>query len=194
MSFNNTEQIGSTWSLDSGLPISRENSPCLQHSRHPQQPLIIEAGILPVGNHISDAVVATFEGEENRQSQHKWLIENGQRIGSVTVQALHLQTPDNGQRPLCNGHGLPISPPDPKFKIVVKNLAGKSFKPWVKSTDTVLHLKELANQQWGIDRDQQIHVQLVYGGHKLEDDKTLGYYDMRDTDGEVQLITRLRGG
>ena len=62
------------------------------------------------------------------------------------------------------------------YQVFVRTLTGTNITLTVSSTDTVLSLKEKVKQENGIPTDQQ---QLIFAGKQLEDDKTLGEYNIQ---------------
>ena len=62
------------------------------------------------------------------------------------------------------------------YQVFVRTLTGKNITLTVSSTDTVLSLKKQVENQESIPTDQQ---QLIFAGKQLEDDKTLGEYNIQ---------------
>lgn len=159
---------------DSGYWGSRENSSSsLQngHAHHSGNGLVIRAGIRPMGM-ADNATAATFQDQE--EGTKNLFDQNGSYIGNVAVGDL-LPTPKT-------------------FEILVQNHAGKQYRPRVQADFTVLQLKQILSEKWGIPPSQQ---NLVYAGENLKDHLTLGSYKMENmlaTNGKVFLTTRLRGG
>ena len=73
------------------------------------------------------------------------------------------------------------------YSIFVRTLAGKNMTFSVDLTDTVLSLKEKVYKQEGIPTDQQ---QLIFAGTQLENDKTLGDYNIQK-EATIHLVIRL---
>ncbi len=75
-------------------------------------------------------------------------------------------------------------------QIYVKTLQGKSITIDVNDTDTIDSLKEKISDKEGIPKDQQ---RLIFSGKQLEDDRTIGDYNI-DADSSINMVLRLRGG
>ncbi len=79
---------------------------------------------------------------------------------------------------------------DNGFEIYVKTLTAETLILRVNSEMNIATVKKLIQDQKDIYPDQQ---RLVFGGQKLEDEKTLEEYDIH-IGSTVHLIERLRGG
>ena len=76
------------------------------------------------------------------------------------------------------------------MQIFVRTLGGNNITLEVKSTDTVLNVKQMIQDREGFDPVEQ---RLVYGGKSLEDGRTLAEYDIRK-ESTLFLLLRVRGG
>jgi ubiquitin C len=96
--------------------------------------------------------------------------------------------PINGLSPVDSQETLKIIG---NYQVLLKNLNGKTRPLHMDGPeDTVRALKAKVQELEGIAPDKQ---RLIYGGHQLEDDKTLGFYEIQ-RDSTVWLVLRLRGG
>ena len=76
------------------------------------------------------------------------------------------------------------------MQIFIKTLSGKTMTLEVDKTDSVESVKRKIEEKEGIEVGQQ---RLVFGGKQLEDNYTLGDYNI-ENDSNIHLVLRLRGG
>jgi len=91
--------------------------------------------------------------------------------------------------PLLGGGGNEGSGGTSK-QIFIKTLQGKTLTLDVSDDDTIQSVKNKIFEKEGIPVDQQ---RLVFNGKQLEDDKTIGEYNIQ-AESNIHLVLRLRGG
>lgn len=77
-----------------------------------------------------------------------------------------------------------------ELHLFVKTLTGVTISIPIQLTDTVQLLKQLIEEQTGVDADQ---MRLIYCGAQLQDDKPLSDYKISDWS-TLHMLLRMRGG
>jgi len=75
-------------------------------------------------------------------------------------------------------------------QIFVKTLTGKTITMDLEDSDSISTIKQKIQDKEGIPADQQ---RLVFNGKQLEDDKTVGDYNIQ-AEANIHLVLRLKGG
>ena len=104
---------------------------------------------------------------------------------------------------ICSGsvlylrnHDVPMEngflqlPAEHFIELTVKTLAGNSFTLWPKHDSTIKGLKDMIGEKEGIPPEQQ---KLIFAGKQLEDNFTLGYYNIKSKS-TLGLTLFLRAG
>ena len=76
------------------------------------------------------------------------------------------------------------------FQIFVKTFNGKTIVIWTHAADTIDNIKVKIQEKTGIPPDAQ---RLIFGRWQLEDNRTLGDYNIHEAC-TLHLLLRLRGG
>ena len=76
------------------------------------------------------------------------------------------------------------------MQIFVKTLTGRTVAIVVEEDDTILSVKTKLQEKDNVPVDEQ---RLIYGGHQLEDKRTLKFYNV-GRDATIHLVLRLPGG
>ena len=112
-------------------------------------------------------------------------LEDGRTLGDYNIQkesTLHLVL-------RLRGGGLGEGGGSSK-QIFVKTLQGKNITLDIDDSTTIGNIKEKIRDKEGIPVDQQ---RIVYNGKQLEDDQTVGNYNIGN-ESTLHLVLRLRGG
>ena len=76
------------------------------------------------------------------------------------------------------------------MQVFIKTLTGRTVAIVTEETDTVLSVKIKLQEKDGVPVDEQ---RLIFGGHQLEDKRTLKFYNI-EKDSTIHLVLRLPGG
>ena len=76
------------------------------------------------------------------------------------------------------------------FMIFIKTLTGKTLVLYVAQKDTIAYVKFLVQIQEGIPPEEQ---RIVFAGKQLEDNRTIGDYNI-EKENTLHLVLRIRGG
>jgi hypothetical protein len=76
------------------------------------------------------------------------------------------------------------------YQILIKTLTGLSVPLMVDENETIESLKQKISEKENVSADQQ---RLVYCGKQLDDNQTLGYYEIKENS-TIHLVLRLKGG
>lgn len=109
------------------------------------------------------------------------LVKNGQVVFGrqhQTLAQVGLQTGDELKQESVGAH------------VLVKTLTGVTITIPIQMTDTVQLLKQLIEEQTGVDADQ---MRLIFCGKQLQDDKRLSEYKIEDWS-TLHMLLRMRGG
>jgi len=75
-------------------------------------------------------------------------------------------------------------------QVFIKTLTGKTITMDLEDSDSISTIKQKIQDKEGIPADQQ---RLVFNGKQLEDDKTVGDYNIQ-AEANIHLVLRLKGG
>ena len=76
------------------------------------------------------------------------------------------------------------------MQIFIKTITGKTVTIVVEEDDTILSVKMKLQEKDHVPVDEQ---RLIFGGHQLEDKRTLKFYSI-ERDSTIHLVLRLPGG
>jgi ubiquitin len=76
------------------------------------------------------------------------------------------------------------------MQIFVKTLVGKRIEVSVDASETVQQLKRILQEKEGIDADQ---MKLIYAGKNMNEDQTVGSYNIT-AGNQIHMVIQLRGG
>ena len=76
------------------------------------------------------------------------------------------------------------------MQIFIKTLTGRTVTIVVEEDDTILNVKMKLQEKENVPVDEQ---RLIFGGHQLEDKKSLKYYNI-ERNATIHLVLRLPGG
>lgn len=87
-------------------------------------------------------------------------------------------------------HPVHRSHPERRMQIFVMTLTGRTVSLIVDPEETIKSVKEKLKDKDGVPVNEQ---RLIYGGHQLEDSKTLSDYSIL-RDSTIHLVLKLPGG
>jgi hypothetical protein len=131
----------------------------------------IEAAEIELIDHINDLMMQCGEKMDDLQSGRFKIPENNQRTRSQASSSNHLRS--SGQAVM---------------RIYVKDLASKSFTFEVNPNNTIKDIKRMVQVTGGYSQNLQ---NLFFKGKRLEDNRTLSYYNIQ-SEAILHMILKLR--